>query len=867
MYVFRQSPGQCLEMRADGRLTRWNFSIATCILVLLGLLQSPCFVAAEPQGIPYDHSSAKWLFDAGGLVSRNDVLYASPAVEPWEAMPVGGGDLSAMVRCDGENLHLHLTKSDAWGFQAPAEAPLGTRFFNNVSPGHIRIALGERGRKLAAKRFRQRLDLYRGRIVVSLGEGDEVVRLMIWGHPQRDVLVVEVSDPQPQSEALSIELSEWRDTMVVDIAESELLAWEIHTRPARPHMATSGMEEYFTEETDPLLGRVTAVAVDVPGVNATRQRVAERTVASTISADRPETFHLLIACAVTPKAGANPWDDVQGELDAARQISLGRLKDEHETWWRAYWNKSLLRLESPDSMAQWLTASYYVHLYTLGCVNRGPVPAKWDGGAGLMRGDERTWGLAEWVQEIRFTYLPLYAANRIDMAKGLSDHYTRMRPYLREQTKSMWGLPGLWIPETVLPWGGVEDWVLREGDLPPKSFAPWDPTSAPYGKFHHYNRYVGFLFTCAPELCWNYLAYYRYSGDEDYLASEAYPMIRDVALFLSDLLRKGDDGRYHLDPANGLETWWMVRDPVDAMDGIRWQFKTFIQLSEQYEKDVDLRERCRAQLKALPEPPLGVWRTDGTVDTSIDAYAPAAIDGTRDRHHNFENPALYRLFPFGLSGGIGSDDHDRTARTFEQRIFPASQSWSMDAIWAARLGLRDRACTLLAEHTKKWNRFRYGGWDSGNSTVFPDNLAVVPYLDGAGVACFALNEMLLQSHGGIIRILPAVAGDWSGTFQLRAEGGFLVGVDFKNGAARIVEIRSLLGNPCTVANPWGSTCRVRKQAEVLLVSDDPTLHFATDIGAVYLLEPEEAPVSEYRSTAVRDEANALPGMPGRNSQR
>ena len=35
-----------------------------------------------------------------------------------------------------------------------------------------------------------------------------------------------------------------------------------------------------------------------------------------------------------------------------------------------------------------------------------------------------------------------------------------------------------------------------------------------------------------------------------------------------------------------------------------------------------------------------------------------------------------------------------------------------------------------------------------------------------------LNEMLLQSHEGIIRIAPAVPREWSATFALMAEGGF-----------------------------------------------------------------------------------------------
>ncbi|MCF6285347.1 MAG: hypothetical protein L3K26_09180, partial [Candidatus Hydrogenedentes bacterium] len=147
--------------------------------------------------------------------------------------------------------------------------------------------------------------------------------------------------------------------------------------------------------------------------------------------------------------------------------------------------------------------------------------------------------------------------------------------------------------------------------------------------------------------------------------------------------------------------------------------------------------------------------------------------------------------------------------------------------------------------------------------VFPDNLAVVPYLDGAGVACFALNEILLQSHGGVIRILPAIAGDWSGTFQLRAEGGFLVGADFKDGIAQFVEIRSLLGYPCTVANPWGGKCVVRKDGEVILTAEDPVFSFATKKGAAYLLEREDRPVSEGQVVKVGDFPNATPGMPGR----
>ncbi len=777
-----------------------------------------------------------WAVDHETLVSRHDVVFTALSPEPWDAMPVGGGDLSAMVRCDGESIHLHLTKSDAWGFQAPPDAPLGSRFFNNVSPGHVRIVLGPRGAELAAQRFRQRLDLYRGRILIELGEGADAVRFAVWGHPERRVLFVEVDDPSRSIAEPRVELSEWRETMRVSVDLERLCAAEVHTRPAAPHLAASGMEDYFAPEADPLRGRGTAVAAGVGSLPGLRLRADESTASLTLPAEHPEKYTVAIACAVTAKGDV---DALAGRQYAeAMAVPLDALREEHAAWWREYWSKSYLRLESGDGMGQRICGAYHVHLYTLGCVNRGPVPAKWDGGPGLMRGDERTWGLAEWLQEIRFTYLPLYAANRLEMAEGLTDHYTRMLPFLREQTERMWGLPGLWIPETVLPWGGVEDWILRDETTGEHPFVPWDPVSGPYGKFERYNRYVGFLFACGPELCCHYLARYRYTGDEKFLREEAYPVLRGVAEFLSGLLREGSDGRVHLDPANGLETWWMVRDPADAIAGIEWLFAEFIALAERFDRDAALRKRLGKQLAALPEPPLGVWDLDGTVDDTVDAYAPAAAPGAPPQHRNFENPALYRVFPFGLSG-IGTADYARAVRTFEQRIFSGAQSWSMDAIWAARLGLGEEAGALLAAHTKKWHRFRYGGWDSGNSSVFPEGLAVVPYIDGAGVACFALNEMLLQSHDGLIRVLPAVPADWSGAFQLRAEGGFLVTADFARGTTGAIAIRSLDGGPCAVASPWDTACVVRHQGETVSTSEEGTIRFETGAGMDYRVAPRD----------------------------
>ena len=818
-------------------------------------------LSASAEEIPFDFGQHRWLIDPMGIVSRNDVLYATPSVEPWEAMPTGGGDLSAMVRWDG-SLHLHLSKSDCWGFQAPPDALPGTRYFNNTSPGHVRIDLGSRSKAMASRRFRQRLDLYHGRVVVELGDGPAGPRLEVWGHPTRKILVIEVTDPASALDAARIELSEWRSTMQVGTSGETVYAREVQTRAARPHLANTGMQGFFGPDRDPLRGRGTAAIVSCPTVVPGSCTAGGQAAILALPEKRPAGYHVIIAAAVTPSG--DPLAAATRELEEAARAGLATLKAEHQAWWRDYWSRSFLRVTSPDGSADRLCAAYHVHLYTLGCVNRGPYPAKWDGGPGLMRGDERNWGLAEWVQEIRFTYLPLYAANRLEMARGLSRHYSGMVPYLTAQTRTMWGLPGLWIPETVLPWGHAEDLVLKDDGRGAAGgyFHRRVAEKTPYGRFDLYNPYVGFLFTAGLEICQHYLTYYRYSGDEEFLRRDAYPVVRGVCEFVSGLLRKEADGRYHLDPANALETWWMVRDPADTMAAVRTVFPELIRLSERYGQDAELRNKCTAILAALPEPARGLWGQDGKILAEVDVYAPAVAPGASHPRTNAENPALYRVFPFG-SSGIGSPDYPLACRTFERRICPVEHGWSMDAIWAARLGLRDQACRLLVQHAERFQRFRYGGWTSNDSRVFPGGLSAAPFLDAGGLSALAMNEILLQSHNGILRIAPAVTKQWSGIFRLRAEGGFLVAADFRDGEVRLAEIESLAGGECVLASPWPGPWVVREHNHVLAEGKEPTIRFATRPGGVYLIESATRPASKYRPAAIKDASNQSPGLPGR----
>jgi hypothetical protein len=129
-----------------------------------------------------------------------------------------------------------------------------------------------------------------------------------------------------------------------------------------------------------------------------------------------------------------------------------------------------------------------------------------------------------------------------------------------------------------------------------------------------------------------------------------------------------------------------------------------------------------------------------------------------------------------------------------------------------------------------------------------------------GVHLAAMNESLLQSYNGKIRVFPALPNDASlvTRFTLAATGGFLVTSEREGGDVKYVGLASALGNMATVINPWGTAAvQVRKigvSAPVMSASTG-TLTFATDAGGVYVVERVAKPLTGYTFSFVTGTAN------------
>jgi len=98
--------------------------------------------------------------------------------------------------------------------------------------------------------------------------------------------------------------------------------------------------------------------------------------------------------------------------------------------------------------------------------------------------------------------------------------------------------------------------------------------------------------------------------------------------------------------------------------------------------------------------------------------------------------------------------------------------------------------------------------------------------------------MLLQSHLGELRLLPALPRAWhAGRAEgLRARGGFEVSMEWTGGRLAVARIRSIRGNPVRLR--WAGEVDVRRQGKPVSVRREGGLAvFATVANGVYEVRP------------------------------
>ncbi len=162
-----------------------------------------------------------------------------------------------------------------------------------------------------------------------------------------------------------------------------------------------------------------------------------------------------------------------------------------------------------------------------------------------------------------------------------------------------------------------------------------------------------------------------------------------------------------------------------------------------------------------------------------------------------------------------------------------SFSWLANLAARARDGVAaEKALEIFASAFCLRSGFHVNGDQSGKGY---SRYTYRPFtLEGNFAAAAGIQEMLLQSYSGVIRVFPAVPETWADVsfHTLRAEGAFLVSAERREGKVTAIRILAEKAGECRLADPsQGQSYSVSGISAKTVVREKDTL--------VFKLEPDQ----------------------------
>ena len=430
----------------------------------------------------------------------------------------------------------------------------------------------------------------------------------------------------------------------------------------------------------------------------------------------------------------------------AKEISDSSIR--HRTWWSEFWSRSSIRI--PDQLIE---KYWYGALYILGsCSRDGRVaPGLW---ANWITTDSPKWQ-GDYTLNYNFQapYYIAYSANHVDLTRPFNKAIVDFMPKGFEMARNN-GWKGVHYPTHIGPWA-----LMPEG---------WRD---------HGQR------SNAAQAALNFIWYYAYTQDRQWLKTTGYPYLVEVANFWEDYL-KLENGRYVILNDSIHEGSGTDRNNVLSLGLVRTLFRAILTYSRDLDIDADRRTKWQDILERLSDYPL------------MERKGKTVFRYTEKGTEWWPNCALgiQHIYP---AGAIGLESDTKLVEISRNMITEMGRwvdgnHFSSFYTAAARVGYDP---SVILKHLREQSEGKY---------ALPN---LILSFGGGGIeSCggfLVLNEMLLQSHEGVLKLFPCWPRDQAASFTtLRAYGAFLVSAELEGGEVADVTILSEKGTPCTVQNPW-----------------------------------------------------------------
>ena len=443
----------------------------------------------------------------------------------------------------------------------------------------------------------------------------------------------------------------------------------------------------------------------------------------------------------------------------------------HAGWWSGFWSKSAVSV--PDITIE---KQYYLELYKMGSVARNNTPpislqAVWTADNG---------NLPPWKGDIhndlntQLSYWPFYAGNHLEEAKSFTNWLWKVKEQNKKWTKNYFEIDGLNVPGvTTISGKEMGGWIQYS----------MSPTTVAWLARHFY---------------WQW----KYSMDHQFLLERCKPWFDEVYKYFSKILVIDPaTGKYKLPLSsspeihdNSIKAWFTNWTNYDLSLVISF-YKQYIEITKAATGNIPMNIAKEKSL--LPD--LDVNETGLTI----------APGNNLDESHRHMSPYM-GIYPLDLLDIDNEKDKkiiEASLRRIEEKGTRAwvGYSFTWMANMYARSNMGDKAADMLRKFATNFcsvNSFHLNGDQKGGQY---SGFTYRPFtLEGNFAFAQGVQEMLLQSQNGIIKIFPAIPKEWKNvSFEtLRAEGAFLLSAKKENGVLDAVKIFSEKGGLLRMKLPF-----------------------------------------------------------------